>query len=88
MFAPPATPADRVKILREGYARALKDPELIAEAKKARMDMEARFRRRAPNLNHTADVNQPQSFNDRRRFWKIRKMETGCATSNVVGKEL
>jgi tripartite-type tricarboxylate transporter receptor subunit TctC len=41
MFAPPATPADRVKTLREGYARALKDPELIAEAKKARMDMEA-----------------------------------------------
>jgi tripartite-type tricarboxylate transporter receptor subunit TctC len=40
MFAPPATPADRVKILREAYAKALKDPELIAEAKKARMDME------------------------------------------------
>jgi tripartite-type tricarboxylate transporter receptor subunit TctC len=41
MFAPPATPADRVKILREAYAKALNDPELIAEAKKARMDMEA-----------------------------------------------
>jgi len=41
MFAPPATPADRVKVLREGYAKALKDPELIAEAKKARMDMES-----------------------------------------------
>jgi hypothetical protein len=27
--------------LREGYARALKESELIAEAKKARMDMEA-----------------------------------------------
>jgi tripartite-type tricarboxylate transporter receptor subunit TctC len=40
MFAPPATPADRVKVLHEGYAKALKDPELIAEAKKARMDME------------------------------------------------
>jgi tripartite-type tricarboxylate transporter receptor subunit TctC len=26
--------------LREAYAKALKDPELIAEAKKARMDME------------------------------------------------
>jgi tripartite-type tricarboxylate transporter receptor subunit TctC len=34
MFAPPATPADRVKVLRESYAKALKDPELIAEAKK------------------------------------------------------
>jgi tripartite-type tricarboxylate transporter receptor subunit TctC len=40
MFAPPATPAERVKILREAYAKAINDPELIAEAKKGRMDME------------------------------------------------
>ncbi len=31
---PPGTPADRVKILRDAYARALKDPELLAEAAK------------------------------------------------------
>lgn len=40
MFAPPATPADRVAILREAYAKAIKDTELVAEAKKGRMDME------------------------------------------------
>ena len=40
MFAPPATPADRVKILRDAYVKALSDAELIAEAKKGRMDME------------------------------------------------
>ena len=40
MLVAPGTPADRVKILREAYARSLKDPELIAEAKKGRMDMD------------------------------------------------
>ena len=40
MMATPGTPADRVKILREAYAKALRDPELIADAKKGRMDME------------------------------------------------
>jgi hypothetical protein len=27
-------------MLREAYAKAIKDPELVAEAKKGRMDME------------------------------------------------
>ena len=40
MFAAPATPADRIATLREAYAKAIKDPELVAEAKKSRMDME------------------------------------------------
>ena len=40
MIAPPGLPADRVKILREAYNRALKDPELIAEVTKSRLDME------------------------------------------------
>ena len=34
MFAAPATPADRIATLREAYAKAIKDPELVAEAKK------------------------------------------------------
>jgi tripartite-type tricarboxylate transporter receptor subunit TctC len=37
--APPATPADRVAILRDAFAKAIKDPELLAEAKKAKIDM-------------------------------------------------
>jgi hypothetical protein len=40
MFAPPATPLDQVKILREGYAKALKSPELIADAKKQGLEPE------------------------------------------------
>jgi len=40
MMATPGTPADRVKILREAYAKVLNDPEAAVEAKKARMDIE------------------------------------------------
>ena len=40
MVAPPGTPADKVKILREAYARSLKDPELLAEAKKSGLDVD------------------------------------------------
>lgn len=33
----PNTPADRVAMLREAFAKAIKDPDLIAEAKKAKI---------------------------------------------------
>jgi tripartite-type tricarboxylate transporter receptor subunit TctC len=35
--APPGTPADRVKMLREAFAKTVRDPELLAEAKKAKI---------------------------------------------------
>ncbi len=35
----PGTPADRVAMLREAFAKAIKDPELIAEATKAKIIM-------------------------------------------------
>jgi tripartite-type tricarboxylate transporter receptor subunit TctC len=38
--APPETPAERVKILREAYAKALGDPELLDEASKRNWDVE------------------------------------------------
>jgi hypothetical protein len=37
--APPGTPADRVKLLREAFAKAVKDPEFIAESKKAKIEV-------------------------------------------------
>jgi len=37
---PPGTPDDIVKAMREAFDRALKDPELIAEAKKGKMNLE------------------------------------------------
>jgi tripartite-type tricarboxylate transporter receptor subunit TctC len=36
---PPGTPKDRVQILRKGFMDALKDPELLAEAKKASLEI-------------------------------------------------
>jgi len=38
MIAPPGTPPERIKILRDAYAMAMRDSELLAEAKKGRMD--------------------------------------------------
>jgi tripartite-type tricarboxylate transporter receptor subunit TctC len=35
--APPGTPADRVQMLREAFAKAVKDAEFVAESKKAKI---------------------------------------------------
>lgn len=40
MVAPSGVFADRVKIPREAYARALKDSDLIGEVERQRLDME------------------------------------------------
>jgi tripartite-type tricarboxylate transporter receptor subunit TctC len=40
LFAAPGTPPERVKILREAHAKSMKDSELVAEAKKGKMDMD------------------------------------------------
>ncbi|HEX5607994.1 MAG TPA: tripartite tricarboxylate transporter substrate-binding protein [Candidatus Binatia bacterium] len=40
MLAGPGTPPDRLKTLRDAYAKAMRDPGLIDEAKKGQMDME------------------------------------------------
>ena len=36
----PGTPAERVKILREAFLKTMSDPDVIAEAKKGRMDID------------------------------------------------
>jgi tripartite-type tricarboxylate transporter receptor subunit TctC len=38
--APPGTPKERVKILRDAYSKAIADPQLLAEAKKGKMEVE------------------------------------------------
>ena len=38
--ATPGIPADRVKILRDAYAKALKEPDLLDEAKKRSWEVE------------------------------------------------
>jgi len=40
VLATPGTPADRVKTLRDAFAKSIKDPELLAEAKKGRMEVD------------------------------------------------
>ncbi len=39
LLAPPGTPADRVATLRAAHEKVVKDPDLIAEAKKMRIDV-------------------------------------------------
>jgi tripartite-type tricarboxylate transporter receptor subunit TctC len=38
-FLPPGTPKERVRILREVYMETMKDPDLLADAKKAKLDL-------------------------------------------------
>ena len=40
MLAGPGNPPERIKIMRDAYAKAMRDPGLIDEAKKGQMDME------------------------------------------------
>lgn len=40
VIAPPEVPADAAKALRDGLAAMVKDPEFLAEAQKARLDIE------------------------------------------------
>jgi tripartite-type tricarboxylate transporter receptor subunit TctC len=40
MAAPPGTPQERVNLLRQAYAKSLKDSDLLAEAEKGKMDVE------------------------------------------------
>jgi tripartite-type tricarboxylate transporter receptor subunit TctC len=61
MVVGPGVPPDRVKILREAYAKAMRDPGLIEEAKKGQMDMEHTPGEELQNLmkefmNQPADV--------------------------------
>jgi tripartite-type tricarboxylate transporter receptor subunit TctC len=56
-FAPPNVPADRVAILRKAFDDALKDPELLAEVEKAKLDFHpASGERLQKIINDTAAV--------------------------------
>lgn len=39
LLAPPGAPLEQVKVLRSAYEKAVKDPELLAEAKKLRIEV-------------------------------------------------
>jgi tripartite-type tricarboxylate transporter receptor subunit TctC len=40
LMAPPNMPAERLKTLRDGYAKMIDDPDLLADAKKREWDVE------------------------------------------------
>src|SRR2546427_6330652 len=40
IVAPPGVPADRVKILRDGFAKAIRDPNLLKEADKRQLEID------------------------------------------------
>ena len=64
MLVTPGTPADRVKILREAYAKSIRDPELLAEAKKGRMDVDPSTGEELQALLHGI-MDQPQEVIER-----------------------
>jgi hypothetical protein len=41
-FAPPDLPADRAKMLQDAFMATTRDPEFLADAKKQKLDVEAR----------------------------------------------
>jgi hypothetical protein len=40
IVTPPGVPADRVKIIREAFNKSVKDPALLAEAEKRRLEID------------------------------------------------
>jgi tripartite-type tricarboxylate transporter receptor subunit TctC len=64
LVAVPGTPAERVKILRDAYSKAMKDPELVAEANKGRMDMDPSTGEQLQRLLNEV-MDQPREVLDR-----------------------
>jgi len=58
IFATPGMPADRLKILRQGFEHALKDPELMSEAEKGKMDIDPDSGETLEKLSHRV-LSQP-----------------------------
>jgi tripartite-type tricarboxylate transporter receptor subunit TctC len=72
MMAPPGTPADRVKILREAYAKALRDPELIAEAQKGRWSIEPVSGEELQSLADRIMVQPPEVVNQVKKILRVK----------------
>ena len=58
------TPPERLNILREAFAKSMKDPELLAEAKKSRMDVDPSTAEELEALIKEA-MSQPKEVNER-----------------------
>jgi tripartite-type tricarboxylate transporter receptor subunit TctC len=60
--APPKTPDDRVKILRQAFLNTLQDPALIAEAQKLRIDVTAMGAKEVEEMVKQALVVDPEAL--------------------------
>ncbi|HXT54021.1 MAG TPA: tripartite tricarboxylate transporter substrate-binding protein [Candidatus Eisenbacteria bacterium] len=61
IVAPPGTPAERLKILREAFLKTMKDPELLAEAKRKNFDITPSTGEELESLAKLV-MNQPQEI--------------------------
>ena len=66
LVATPGTPPERLNILREAFAKSMKDPELLAEAKKSKMDVDPSTAEELEALIKEA-MSQPKEVNERVR---------------------
>jgi len=64
MLAGPGNPPDRIKMLRDAYAQALRDPGLVDEAKRGQMDLEYTSGEELQALMKDL-MSQPREVNDR-----------------------
>jgi len=67
-LVPPEVPADRVAILREAFAAALKDKELLAEADKLRIEVAAQTGDAVQRVVENAYASRPEVIDRLRRI--------------------
>ena len=67
IVAPPALPAERVKLLRQAYVATMKDPELFAEVKKRRWDIDPLTGEELDDMAKEV-MSQPQNVIDRMKW--------------------
>ena len=72
MMAPPGTPADRVKILRDAYSKALSDPELVAEAQKGGWLIEPVSGEELQSLAERIMVQPPDVVNQVKKILRVK----------------
>ena len=69
MMAPPGVSAERVKLLRDAYAKTLRDPELLVDVVKSRNMILIRSRvMNCKPLQKRSSINLLKSLKDSRRF--------------------
>jgi tripartite-type tricarboxylate transporter receptor subunit TctC len=66
MIATPGTPPDRIKILRDAYLKAFKEPEVVEEAKKTKLNLETLAGADVETQIHDV-MNQPEKVIERVR---------------------